>query len=178
MASFCAAKGTMSKTVSTALSSNTGSPTGNGPKVCSWNGDETPKSSEDVCLTLRAGQGGEGVGVAFGLDQEHNGDVELYGTLKAKENSGGFEGSVAQNLTVRRLTPRECERLQGFPDDWTLEKAEVELVGNEWQATGKVAKQADGPRYKQMGNAVTVNVAAWFGGRLANVEEAEAELQV
>ena len=115
--------------------------------VCSWNGDETPKSSEEVCLTLRAGQGGEGVG-------------------------------VASNLTVRRLTPRECERLQGFPDDWTLEKAEVALVGNEWRATGKVAKQADGPRYKQMGNAVTVNVAAWFGGRLANVEEAEAELQV
>ena len=41
---------------------------------------------------------------------------------------------------VRRLTPRECERLQGFPDDWT-------------------AGQADSHRYKQMGNAVTVNVA-------------------
>ena len=82
------------------------------------------------------------------------------------------------NLTVRRLRPREYERLQGFPDDWTLEKAEVELDGNEWKATGKVVKQADGPRYKQMGNAVTVNVAAWLGGRLANVEKAEAELQV
>ena len=54
----------------------------------------------------------------------------------------------------------------------------MELEGNEWKATGKVVKQADGPRYKQMGNAVTVNVAAWFGGRLANVEEAEGELQV
>ena len=129
------------------VTSATGIANASGPKVCSWNGDETPKSSEEVCLTLRAGQGGEGVG-------------------------------VASNLTVRRLTPRKCERLQGFPDDWTLEKAEVELVGNEWQATGKVAKQADGPRYKQMGNAVTVNVAAWFGGRLANVEEAEGELQV
>ena len=160
------------------VTSATGIANASGPKVCSWNGDETPKSSEDVCLTLRAGQGGEGVGVAVGLDQEHNGDVELYGTLKAKENSGGFEGSVAQNLTVRRLTPRECERLQGFPDDWTLEKAEVELAGNEWKGTGKVAKQADGPRFKQLGNAVTVNVAAWFGGRLANVEESEGNLQV
>lgn len=45
---------------------------------------------------------------------------------------------------VRRLTPRECERLQGFPDDWT--------VG-----------QADSHRYKQMGNAVTVNVAHYVG---------------
>jgi DNA (cytosine-5)-methyltransferase 1 len=48
---------------------------------------------------------------------------------------------------VRRLTPVECERLQGFPDDWT-------------------ADQADSNRYKQMGNAVTVNVIAWIGQRL------------
>lgn len=47
-------------------------------------------------------------------------------------------------MQVRRLTPRECERLQGFPDDWT-------------------AGQADSHRYKQMGNAVTVNVAAYVG---------------
>jgi DNA (cytosine-5)-methyltransferase 1 len=48
---------------------------------------------------------------------------------------------------VRRLTPKECERLQGFPDDWT--------VG-----------QADSHRYKQMGNAVTVNVAEWLAKRI------------
>jgi len=147
--------------------------------VCSWNGDETPKSSEDVCLTLRAGQGGEGVGVAT-YDARGNGDGETSCTLIGDHQSRvtDYTSLAASNLTVRRLTPRECERLQGFPDDWTLEKAEVELDGNEWQATGKVAKQVDGPRYKQMGNAVTVNVAAWFGGRLSNVEEVEAELRV
>jgi len=48
---------------------------------------------------------------------------------------------------VRRLTPTECERLQGFPDGWT-------------------DGQADSHRYKQMGNAVTVNVIAWIGERL------------
>ena len=48
---------------------------------------------------------------------------------------------------VRRLTPTECERLQGFPDGWT-------------------ADQADSNRYKQMGNAVTVNVIQWIGARL------------
>jgi DNA (cytosine-5)-methyltransferase 1 len=48
---------------------------------------------------------------------------------------------------VRRLTPRECERLQGFPDDWT-------------------AGEPDAPRYRQLGNAVCVPVAAWIGGRL------------
>jgi len=48
---------------------------------------------------------------------------------------------------VRRLTPTECERLQGFPDGWT-------------------EGQADSHRYKQMGNAVTVNVIRWIGARL------------
>jgi DNA (cytosine-5)-methyltransferase 1 len=107
--------------------------------VVSWNGDITPKASEDVSVTLRSQQGGEGVGVAHAP------------------------------LTVRRLTPIECERLQGFPDNWTSEKMELTLEGNEWKATGKVVKQADGPRYKQMGNAVTVNVAEWIGKQIAKV---------
>lgn len=56
----------------------------------------------------------------------------------------------ATNATcVRRLTPIECERLQGFPDNWT-------------------AGQADTHRYKQMGNAVTVNVAHYIGWLLAD----------
>lgn len=55
--------------------------------------------------------------------------------------------SVATESVVRRLTPRECERLQGFPDDWT-------------------ASQSDSQRFKQMGNAVTVNVIEWIGKRL------------
>jgi len=54
---------------------------------------------------------------------------------------------VATEAVVRRLTPTECERLQGFPDGWTED-------------------QADSHRYKQMGNAVTVNVISWIGSRL------------
>jgi len=110
-----------------------------GKAVVSWNGDTTPKASEDVSVTLRSQQGGEGVGVAHAP------------------------------LTVRRLTPIECERLQGFPDNWTSEKMELTLEGNEWKATGKVVKQADGPRYKEMGNAVTVNVAEWIGKQIGKV---------
>ena len=55
--------------------------------------------------------------------------------------------AVIQESRVRRLTPRECERLQGFPDDWT-------------------DCGSNSSRYKQMGNAVTVNVIAWIGSRL------------
>ena len=57
-------------------------------------------------------------------------------------------------MFVRRLTPTECERLQGFPDGWTLEDSEGKTI-------------ADSPRYRMLGNAVTVNVAHWIGIRLA-----------
>jgi DNA (cytosine-5)-methyltransferase 1 len=55
--------------------------------------------------------------------------------------------AVNFSTVVRRLTPRECERLQGFLDGWTED-------------------QSDSARYKQMGNAVTVNVVEWIGRRL------------
>lgn len=58
---------------------------------------------------------------------------------------------------VRRLTPRECERLQGFPDDWTL----VPYRGK---------PMADGPRYRMLGNSMAVPVMAWLGRRIAMVE--------
>jgi DNA (cytosine-5)-methyltransferase 1 len=138
------------------------------PSVVSWNGDTTPKASEDVSVTLRSQQGGEGVGVAH-----------VAPTLSASNNPSRSPQSsevTAQvkavhdaTLTVRRLTPIECERLQGFPDNWTSEKMELILEGNEWKATGKVVKQADGPRYKAMGNAITVNVGAWIGKQIGKV---------
>lgn len=58
--------------------------------------------------------------------------------------------ALASSSGVRRLTPRECERLQGFPDDWT-----------------GIPGMADEPRYKCLGNAVTVNVAEWLARRIA-----------
>ncbi len=56
---------------------------------------------------------------------------------------------------VRRLTPTECERLQGFPDQWTV-------LGESDEPNPK----PDGPRYAQMGNAVSVPVAEWIGCRI------------
>lgn len=168
--------------------------------VVSWNGDTTPKASEDVSVTLRSQQGGEGVGVAFHATQdpihseEHtpalgsNATIGVAFTASDRSNKAAWEGDISgtincqmnsessnlqmgvrENLTVRRLTPIECERLQGFPDNWTSEKMELTLKGNEWKATGKVVKQADGPRYKAMGNAVTVNVAEWIGKQIGKV---------
>tara|TARA_R110000824_G_scaffold282148_1_gene470429 strand:- start:528 stop:1778 length:1251 start_codon:yes stop_codon:yes gene_type:complete len=87
-------------------------------------------------------------------------------------NASGPKVMEEKNLTVRRLTPIECERLQGFPDGWTSERMEVVLDGNEWKATGKIVKQADGPRYRQQGNAVTVPVAEWIGKQIAKAIKA------
>ena len=67
----------------------------------------------------------------------------------------------AQQWSVRRLTPRECERLQGVPDDFTR---------IEWR--GKPASQCpDGPRYKAIGNSMAVNVMRWIGVRIQMIEE-------
>jgi site-specific DNA-cytosine methylase len=67
---------------------------------------------------------------------------------------------VMQRVTnvVRRLTPTECERLQGFPDGWTSERFD--------EKKQEVIPQADSNRYKQMGNAVAVPVVEWIIQRL------------
>jgi DNA (cytosine-5)-methyltransferase 1 len=75
-------------------------------------------------------------------------------------NGGGAGGLLVEPWSVRRLTPRECERLQGFPDDYTAIP---------WR--GKPADQCpDGPRYKALGNSMAVPVMAWILRRLADVD--------
>ena len=76
------------------------------------------------------------------------------------EHSGGVI-NPADRMAVRRLTPRECERLQGFPDDHTLIP---------WR--NKPADQCpDGPRYKALGNSMAVPCMAWIGKRIDAVEK-------
>lgn len=70
------------------------------------------------------------------------------------DDNDGQGGRFVTGATVRRLTPVECCRLQGFPDDW--------LDGN---------KPPDSPKYAALGDAVTVPVAEWIGRRLREVEE-------
>ena len=69
----------------------------------------------------------------------------------------------ASTMTVRRLTPRECERLQGFPDDYTLIPWRKKAAGD----------CPDGPRYKALGNSMAVNCMEWIGERIAAFEAAE-----
>ena len=72
-------------------------------------------------------------------------------------------GREKRSLTVRRLTPRECERLQGFPDDYT----DIPYRNKE--------HAPDGPRYKALGNSMAVPVMRWIGERIHMVEEANKQ---
>ena len=77
---------------------------------------------------------------------------ETNGTLQAKESGGtslNLNNTVRQNMVVRRLTPLECERLQGFPDHWTD-------IGEWRDSKGKLHKGADSPRYKACGNSIAL----------------------
>jgi len=116
--------------------------------------------------TLRADAGDNQLAVAqpIPLDLRNSGrDPEKYDAINrqgvgvgepgglAHTVTSAFVHGVAQGMAVRRLTPRECERLQGFPDDYTA-----------------IPKAADGPRYKALGNSMAVPVMAWIGKRIAN----------
>ena len=73
----------------------------------------------------------------------------------------GALSATMHNYAVRRLTPRECERLQGFPDDWT-----------KVPYRGKPAEECpETPRYKAIGNSMAVNVMRWLGVRIDAVEK-------
>jgi DNA (cytosine-5)-methyltransferase 1 len=109
-------------------------------------------------------QGGIGVVAVrqppIGIDEEWNAKVDGFGTLKARMSGGGFQGSVMQpNLQVRRLTPVECHRLQGFPD------FHCKIP---WR--GKPAEDCpDSPQYKALGNSMAVPCMAWIGKRIDNL---------
>jgi DNA (cytosine-5)-methyltransferase 1 len=77
--------------------------------------------------------------------------------LRAGASGTNQVPTMAQGMAVRRLTPVECERLQGFPDRYT-----------DIQPKGKATP--DGPRYKALGNSMAVPVMAWIGKRIQEVD--------
>jgi DNA (cytosine-5)-methyltransferase 1 len=122
-------------------------------------------ATNDISPTLRSmghadshANGGGQVAVAFTASAQANSyawERDVYPTLlaQAPNDSSNIQQGVRQGMAVRRLTPRECERLQGFPDDYTL-------LGD---------KTPDGPRYKALGNSMAVPVMRWIGERIAKV---------
>lgn len=97
--------------------------------------------------------------LVIGLDGEYNSFTEQYGTLRA-HTSRGAEEMVMSHCVVRRLTPLECERLQGFPDGWTD-------IGDYTDSAGKKRKTSDSARYKALGNSIALPFWRWMFVRMA-----------
>ena len=114
-------------------------------------GGKGPLLAEDESLTLATGNGPV-LSDPKGIAENQRGEVVATDYAHAITSGGGKPGqgypAVHEAYGVRRLTPVECERLQGFPDGWT------EPAGS------------DSARYKALGNAVTVNVPEWLFRRM------------
>jgi len=119
---------------------------------------DSAADASEVAPTLRGmghsdshANGGGQLAVAAPLNASYGKQID------SSDTSSGPPNLLQAEMAVRRLTPRECERLQGFPDDYTL----VEY-------RGKLA--ADGPRYRALGNSMAVPVMRWLGQRIAAVD--------
>ncbi|MBT1882966.1 phage N-6-adenine-methyltransferase [Enterobacter mori] len=120
------------------------------------NGQENAIVTEPFTLAIR--------GRSEGSTVEVRNDGTANALLTPNGGRAGMGvGAIGWGMQVRRLTPIECERLQGFPDDHTL-------IG--WR--GKDAAECpDGPRYKAIGNSMAVPVMRWIGERIAAALPAE-----
>ena len=129
-------------------------------------------TEKDVCPTLTAGaKQGDTEPLAVHAISFQPGNLvrkagadpstEVFPTLsKDSGDQNPHVATVQPAMAVRRLTPRECERLQGFPDNWSRIS---------WK--GKPEEDCpDGPRYKACGNSMAVPVMNWIGNRIAEVE--------
>ena len=120
-----------------------------------WNKSRRAQTNEDyetwveggVVPTMNAFDNGDTRATTIIFYGNRVADIRLQddkiNTLQARMGTGGNNMPMVATTQVRRLTPLECERLQGFPDGWT-------------------ADQVDTHRYKQMGNAVAVPVVEWI----------------
>lgn len=134
-------------------------PNGGGQMAVAFHGSQDPDVSGDVTHPVGRNQGQETC-VAVALRGREGGATaelgdEVQNCLRAS-SGGGDKPHVLTAMQVRRLTPVECERLQGFPDNYTAIP---------WRK--KPASECpDGPRYKALGNSWAVPVVAWLGERI------------
>ena len=96
---------------------------------------------------------------SIGHDERSAGltDDEKTGPLTAVDYKDPIKVSIGS--IVRRLTPLECERLQGFPDGWTD-------IGEWTDSKGKKHKDVDSPRYKALGNSIALPFWEWMANRM------------
>jgi DNA (cytosine-5)-methyltransferase 1 len=114
-----------------------------------------PKSG-DPCHPLAAGAHPPAVAQPIAFTTEQTPKFNQDQALTLTKSEAKHNQSVLTAMAVRRLTPTECERLQGFPDGYT-----------DIQPNGKPTP--DGPRYKALGNSMAVPCMAWIGQRIKEI---------
>lgn len=128
-----------------------------------------------VCAGFRLGNGEQARSIGYADEQSPTLNAECgetNGTLQAKESgqSLNLNDTVRQNMIVRRLTPTECERLQGFPDGWTD-------IGEWTDEKGKLHKESlDSARYKALGNSIALPPWKWVLKRICAQYERDATM--
>ena len=126
------------------------------PGIASREGNES-RFVKEMSPTLRKDMGDNQVAVAVDCyNKTINHTSQTLSSSASDINHTGGVINPADRMAVRRLTPKECERLQGFPDEHTLIP---------WR--GKPADQCpDGPRYKALGNSMAVPCMEWIGNKI------------
>jgi len=126
---------------------------------------QDPISSTDICHSISSGNGQGCATAAVAFHENQRAEVTLNDTAGTVKCAGGKPGqgypAVLTAMQVRRLTPVECERLQGFPDGYTAIPWRGKPVDN----------CPDGPRYKALGNSWAVPCVRWIGQRIARQVE-------
>ena len=108
--------------------------------------------------------------ICSAVDCRNGQESDVGGALQARTgHTLNANGVVRSNMVVRRLTPMECERLQGFPDHWTD-------IGEWIDEKGKKHKDADSPRYKALGNSIALPFWDWMLRRMARYLPEDATL--
>jgi DNA (cytosine-5)-methyltransferase 1 len=151
---------------------------GDGATVSTLTGDHQNRVTDYTALCIGNGQANQSVDDKAGalncmhdqmavmiaaVDCRNNRETgETFGTLQAKENGGqslNYMGAVRTGCSVRRLTPLECERLQGYPDGWT-----------------DIPGASDSARYKALGNSIALPFWRWMLTRMSTYLPADATL--
>ena len=114
-------------------------------RVYDWHRQDTRMTElKDICVTAAAGWGAGGNNMPYVMED-------------------------GMDAIVRRLTPLECERLQGYPDGWTD-------IGEWTDSKGKKHKDADSPRYKALGNSIALPFWEWMAQRICNQYDRPVEM--
>ena len=118
-------------------------------------------------LQARMGTGGNQVPLTYGIVNGQANEAQGMVTERAQTLNTMHDAQAVMcvspardTLVVRRLTPLECERLQGFPDGWTD-------IGDYTDSTGKQRKTSDSARYKALGNSIALPFWRWMFGRMS-----------